>query len=76
MCHGKNLGGARVFVVEGSPDSADLTPGGALGSWSESDFINTLRTGVTPEGKFLNPNFMPWHRFRLMTDDEIKVSAQ
>jgi len=44
-----------------------------LGSWSESDFINTLRTGVTPEGKFLNPNFMPWNRFRLMTDDEIKA---
>ena len=73
VCHGQNLGGARVFIVEGSPNSANLTSGGALGSWSESDFINTLRTGVTPEGKFLNPNFMPWHRFRLMTDDEMKA---
>ena len=73
VCHGQNLGGARVFIVEGSPDSANLTSGGELGSWSESNFINTLRTGVTPEGKFLNPNFMPWNRFRLMTDDEIKA---
>ncbi len=73
VCHGQNLGGTRVFIVEGSPDSPNLTSGGALGSWSESDFINTLRTGVTPEGKLLNPNFMPWNRFRLMTDDEIKA---
>ena len=72
VCHGQNLDGARP-PIEGSPNSPDLTSGGELGSWSESDFINTLRTGVTPEGKFLNPNFMPWHRFRLMTDDEIKA---
>ena len=73
VCHGQNLDGARVFIVEGSPNAPNLTSGGELGSWSESDFINTLRTGVTPEGKFLNPNFMPWNRFRLMTDDEIKA---
>ena len=72
VCHGQNLGGTRP-PIEGSPNSANLTSGGALGNWSESDFINTLRTGVTPEGKFLDPRFMPWNRFRLMTDDEIKA---
>ena len=60
-------------IIEGSPDSANLTSGGELGSWSESDFINTLRTGVTPKRKLLNPNFMPWNRFSFMTDEEIKA---
>ena len=73
VCHGQNLGGARLFFIEGSPDSPDLTSGGKLGSWSESDFINTLKSGVTPEGKLLNPEFMPWNRFGFMTDDEIKA---
>ena len=73
VCHGQNLGGARLFFIEGSPDSPNLTPGGELGSWSESDFINTLKSGVTPEGKLLNPNFMPWNRFSFMTDEEIKA---
>lgn len=72
VCHGKNLGGAQP-PDEKSPRAPNLTSGGPLGAWSEADFINTLRTGVTPEGNFLNPEFMFWNHFRLMTDDEIKA---
>jgi hypothetical protein len=32
-----------------------------------------LRTGVTPEGKKLNPKFMPWTMTKDMTDDELKA---
>jgi len=30
-----------------------------MGKWSEAQFIQTLKTGVTPEGKKINPQYMP-----------------
>ena len=41
------------------------------GKWSEADFINTIRTGVTPEDDELDPKNMYWKRFAKMTDDEL-----
>lgn len=54
------------------PEAANLTPGGALGNWSEADFINTIRTGVNPTGKAINPT-MPWPRYTQMSDEELKA---
>jgi mono/diheme cytochrome c family protein len=51
--------------------AANLTPAGNLGHWTQDDFIQTLRTGVTPDGKELDPQFMPWPTFERMTDDEL-----
>ncbi len=34
-------------------------------------FVNTLRTGVTPTGKVLDPEHMPWEYYRHMTDEEL-----
>ena len=70
------------FVMEqdyreaGSPgndrvDAPDITSGGDAGTWSRAQFINTIRSGTTPRGNLLNPRFMPWNRFTLMTDDEL-----
>ena len=74
VCHGKNLSGGKVpGGAEDDPIALNLTPKGALVSWSESDFINTLRTGVTPGGAQLDVEFMPWSHFKLMTDDELKA---
>ena len=71
LCHGKDLGGAKL------PDedvfAPNLTSGGTPGTWSEADFINTIRTGVTPGRNQLDEENMPWDRFRLMTDDELKA---
>ncbi|MCK7480950.1 MAG: hypothetical protein M0C28_29900 [Candidatus Moduliflexus flocculans] len=53
-------------------DFAELNPGGELGFWTEEQFINTLRTGVTPGGHELNEN-MPWQGYRLFYDDELKA---
>lgn len=72
FCHGPDLGGASI--PDGSGVRApNITPGGALGSWSEEDFINTLRTGVTPSGNNLDRENMPWDRFSKMTDDELEA---
>jgi len=72
VCHGPQLNGGA------SPDpttkwiSPNLTPGGELGFWTEEQFINALRTGVTPSGHQLNEN-MPWQGYRKFYDDELKA---
>ena len=50
---------------------SNLTPDPTgIGSWSEADFVRTLRTGVNPSGRQLDP-FMPWQQIRRMSDDDL-----
>ena len=72
-CHGENLSGRSVPWDFDAPLARNLTPKGVLVSWSESDFINTLRTGSTPGGGQLDGEFMSWEHFARMTDDELKA---
>ncbi len=69
LCHGPDLAGG----TEGPGAGVNLTPGGELGTWTEADFMNALRTGVTPTGRTLDPEMMPWKEVGQMTDDEIKA---
>ena len=69
-CHGDQLSGNKVPGNE-RVDTPNITPGGALGDWTKSQFINTIRSGITPQGDLLDPRFMPWNRFTLMTEDEL-----
>ena len=57
--------------------SANLTPDSAtgIGAWSESTFINTLRTGKhlgDPNGRPILPP-MPWDMFGKKTDVDLKA---
>lgn len=72
MCHGVELSGGDPPNPE-SPPGLNLTPAGELGFWTEEDFINTLRTGLTPGGRQLNPRFMPWDSIAKHSDDELKA---
>lgn len=69
-CHGADLAGEE-FDPE-APPAPNLTPGGELDSWSEADFVQTMRTGISPHGHELDPEFMPWDVYANMTDDELK----
>jgi cytochrome c553 len=69
-CHGKDFAGQRFDPA--APPAPNLTPGGRLAIYSEEDFINTLRTGVTPYEIELNGEFMPWRSFSNFYDDELK----
>ncbi len=71
-CHGKALNGGKDPNPE-APPGPNLTPGGNIGVWSEDQFIHTLKTGKTPEGKVLNPEFMPWTAFGQL--DEVALRA-
>jgi hypothetical protein len=50
----------------------NLTRGGEVGFWSEEQFTDTMRTGMTPGGHPLK-DFMPWKYFGQMSDDELKA---
>ena len=71
LCHGERLSGGSVSGDEDGPEAPNITPGGALGNWTSSEFVQTIRTGTNPEGKLLDFEFMPWNRFTQMTNDEI-----
>ena len=71
-CHKTDFsGGAQIGAPADTVPPANLTPAGHLGNWTQEDFINTLRTGTTPEGKVLDPDDMPWPITLLMTEDEL-----
>ena len=71
-CHRKNMKGGPP-LAPGFPVVADITSTGNPGKWTEEQFINTLRTGTTPEGKELNPTEMPWVAFKNYNETEMKA---
>ena len=75
-CHGDGFsGGAIPGAPPNWPPAPNLTPeaGAALARWSLPQFAQTLRTGNTPEGKALDPRYMPWKVLGQMTDDELQA---
>lgn len=73
-CHGMDLAGGRVpGAPPEAPMARNLTPVGNLGAWDEASFINTMRTGITPEGKELDPAIMPWPIGAAMTEVELQA---
>ncbi len=67
-CHGANLEG-----TEGDRGAPPLNHRGNPARWTEAQFISTLRTGTTPDGKQLDPAAMPWRAFGQMNDTELKA---
>ena len=70
----------RLFAGMDHPPSgfpakpSNLTPDipTGIGRWSESDFIQTLRTGTDPGGVTMKP-FMPWRQIGRMTDEDLRA---
>lgn len=70
----------RLFAGMANPPKefpakpSNLTPDSqtGIGRWSESDFIQTIRTGKDPGGVEMKP-FMPWHQIRRMSDDDLRA---
>ena len=70
-CHGANLAGGQPPIPD-SPPAPNLTSGGELENWTEENFLTALRTGETPDGRHLNPEFMPWPSIAKLEDDELR----
>lgn len=76
VCHGLTMSGGPIPGFPSSwPPAPNLTFGGgsALPSWTEEDFMSTIRTGVTPEGREIRGEYMPWGSYKFMNDDELKA---
>ena len=73
LCHGKELNGGPFPDPTRKKISPNLTPGSELAFWTEEQFIDTIRSGVTPSGHQLDPEFMPWKDYRNFYDDELKA---
>jgi cytochrome c553 len=71
-CHGAQLAGGKSNKP-GAIDAPNLTPGGDLKAWTNTDFIDSIRTGITPSGRVLNPDEMPWNHISNYSDDELKA---
>lgn len=73
-CHGADYaGGAVPGSPPGAPPAPNLTPAGDLATWSEEDFISTIRSGFTPAGRQLDSDEMPWPTYSKMTDAELQA---
>jgi cytochrome c553 len=68
-CHGAQFEG-------GGPDQEGPPPGPSLVAFvkqhSQADFIKTIRTGITPEGRTLSDD-MPWRSYAKFSDDDLRA---
>jgi len=71
-CHRENMKGGEP-VGPGFPVVADISSTGNIGKWTIDQFMQTLRTGHTPEGKVLNPKEMPWTMTKAYSDVELQA---
>jgi mono/diheme cytochrome c family protein len=71
-CHYPHLKGGKN-PIPGQPEVANITSSGHIGQWSVDEFVTTLRTGKTPEGKQLKNEAMPWQMTAQYTADELKA---
>jgi cytochrome c553 len=72
LCHGPGFSGGPIPGTPPSdPPALNLTPRGELKGWTFEDFLTAMRTGVTPSGRQLRDEYMPYKSlFGDMTDEE------
>jgi mono/diheme cytochrome c family protein len=74
VCHHADLaGGLHLLALPGEPPPPDLRPSGPLARWSFDDFRKAMRSGLTPDGRTLSPDYMPWPHYAGMTDAELEA---
>ena len=68
-CHQADFGGGA-----GPTTGRNLTPGGDLATWTETDFRRAIRFGMRPDSSdMLDNSMMPFERLGQMTNDEIQA---
>ena len=74
MCHGADMrGGLHPLARPGEPVPPDLRRMGSMRDWTRENFARAMREGRTPEGRRLDPEFMPWTGYAGLTDLEIEA---
>jgi mono/diheme cytochrome c family protein len=70
LCHGPDLTGGQS-PEPGAPPGPDLTANPV--NWTAEQFIQTMNTGVTPEGELIDPAFMPWPEYAQLNDNDLSA---
>lgn len=74
VCHRADLkGGLHPLSLPGEPIPPDLTASGPLRAWHRADFDRAMRAGVTPDGRSLDREAMPWPAFAGLSDLELEA---
>lgn len=70
-CHGED--GSGTVVIDEPPvarlTAPNLTPEGAVGTYTNTDWVRAIRHGIDPSGKPLL--FMPSHEFYHLSDEDL-----
>jgi mono/diheme cytochrome c family protein len=67
LCHGDDLAGGPGGLVPAGPSLAGAK------EWTAEQFISTMRTGITPYKKALDPEEMPWEGLAKMDDETLEA---
>jgi cytochrome c553 len=73
-CHGAHFSGGPIPGTPPEwPPAANITPDPATGiaAMTEAQFVAAVTRGQTRDGRTINPTFMPWRQFALLTPDEV-----
>ncbi|MAE93376.1 MAG: hypothetical protein CL910_01815 [Deltaproteobacteria bacterium] len=74
LCHHEDLsGGLHPLALPGEPEPPDLRRSGPSAAWTLEEFALAMRAGQTPDGRRLDPSFMPWPRYAALSDLEIEA---
>ena len=65
ICHGDDLSGGTNPIAPMGPNLVTVK------SWTAEQFIDTMRTGVSPTRGPLDPDEMPWESIGLLEADEL-----
>jgi mono/diheme cytochrome c family protein len=66
-CHGPNFAGTKGGILPPAPSLR------VAQTWTTEQFLQTIRTGMTPYGKKLDSTMMPWKNIGRFSDDELKA---
>ena len=65
-CHGPDMTGVEASAL----GPAVPSPRPTIGTWTQAQFVQTMRTGVRPNGAAFTEG-MPWQAAAKMTDDDL-----
>lgn len=71
-CHAANLKGGK-HPVPNFPAVPDITSASRTGKLSADEFMHVLRTGITPDGRQMKAEHMPWPMTKEYSDLEIRA---
>jgi mono/diheme cytochrome c family protein len=73
-CHGEHFSGGPIpGLPPDFPPGANLTPDveTGLGTWTEEDWVRSMREGKRPDGSDIDSEAMPWPSLGKATDEEL-----